>query len=143
VSAENNDQIDNLGFAPSQIELLAASLRFNASDISNSMLALATLLESIAPQNCQVKKKKRGLRSKSTSIEEISIQLGEYRFLMSVGNGTNSIRTTRLKIVRDIVIKTDDLPVDQWIASLAEMLALESQRSESARIAISKLLGAN
>lgn len=143
MSAENNDQIDNLGFGPSQIELLAASLRFNASDISNSMLALSSLLESIAPQNCQVKRKKHGFRSKATSIEEISVQLGEYRYLMSVGGGTNSIRTTRSKIVRDIVIKTEDLPVDQWISSLAEMLALESQRSESARIAISKLLGAN
>ena len=141
MSAENNDQIDKLGFAPSQIELLAASLRFNASDISNSMLALATLLQSIAPQTCQVKKKKRGLRSKETSIEEISIQLGEYRFLMSVG--PRSLAVDSPKIVRDIVIKTEDLPVDQWISSLAEMLALESQRSESARIAISKLLGAN
>lgn len=142
VSPPDNHELDNSGFAPSQIELLAASLRLNASDISNSIPALAQLLQSIAPNSCQIKQRKRGLMSKQKNIEEISVQLGDDIFSISQLGSGSAVKAIRSKIVRGITIKTDELSTDEWISSLAESLAVEAQKSETARSAISKLLGA-
>lgn len=143
MSPPDNNEIENSGFAPSQIEMLAASLRIDTSDISNSMPALADLLQSVAPRGCQIKQRKRGMISKQKFIEEISVPLGDYVFSISRPGSAGAVTTIRSKIVRGITIKTDDLPTDEWVASLAENLAAEAQKSETARAAISKLLGAN
>jgi hypothetical protein len=39
------------------------------------------------------------------------------------------------------VLKTERLPVDEWIEDLSRQLAAEAQRNEQARLALERLLG--
>lgn len=80
--------------------------------------------------------------SKQKNIEGISVQLGDTLFSISHSGSGSAVKAVKSKIVRGITIKTDELSTDEWISSLAEHLAVEAHRSETARSAISKLLGA-
>lgn len=140
---EGGKELDNFSFGPSKVELLAASLRLNNSDIQSSMAALAAALQSFSPSGCEVKRKKRGFRSKQETIESISLHLGDETFTIENSGGSSGITCTRAKIVRGIVLKRDELTVDEWINSLAESLAVEAERTEKGRDAIARLLGMN
>jgi hypothetical protein len=48
--------------------------------------------------------------------------------------------TQRAKVVRGIVLKTDQLPLDQWIEELAEALAEVAASSAQARSALERFL---
>lgn len=138
--ADERDIDQNL-FGPSEIELLASSLRLNSSDLSNSMSALASVLESVSPGNCTVRRRKQGIVSKKTTIEEISLRLGDSRYTAARAGSTKGLTCTRAKVVRGIVIKTEEMDANQWVDSLAKDLASEAARSQSARDAVSRLLG--
>ena len=48
--------------------------------------------------------------------------------------------TYYLKVVRGIVLKTDQIPMEQWIEELAESLAQEASRSAQAHSALARFL---
>jgi len=141
VGATENNGLEKFAFKPSQLELLAASLRLGNSDIESSMNALAELLLSISPTGVKIKKRRRTLLSKETMIEEISIQLSDQIYTIANTKSVNVVKCSRLKVVRDIVIKTDELTMDKWAASLAQQVAVEAEQSEITRITINKMLG--
>jgi hypothetical protein len=53
-----------------------------------------------------------------------------------------TVETRRAKAVRGVVLKTEELPLEQWIDALARDLALEARTSEQARTALEQLLSA-
>lgn len=143
MGTENSNGLENSQFEPSQIELLAASLRFSNSDIDNSMGALADLLQSISQNGCKITRHKHGLISKQTTIEQISLNLGDMVFTVARVARANSVTFSVAKIVRGIVIKTEELTMDEWSTKLAEELSKEAERSEKSRLALVKILGLN
>ena len=143
VGAIGNDGLEKSVFEPSQLELLAASLRLNNSDIQNSLNALSELLRSVSPSGFKVKRRRKSILSKETVIEEISIRLKDQIYTITVTRSANPIACSRSKVVRDIVIKTDELTMDKWAASLSQQMAVEAEQSEESRNAINRILGLN
>ncbi len=141
VGVTENKRLEQESFKPSQLDMLAASLRLDVSDVESSMTALAKLLQSISPTGVKISSRKKGLFTKDTVIEEISVRLGDQIYTISNARSKGSIACSRSKIVRDIVIKTDELPMDKWAASLAQHVALEAEQSAQSREVINKLLG--
>jgi hypothetical protein len=141
VGALENNGLDKASFKPSELDLIAASLRLDTSDIESSLTALAELLRSISPTGVKVRKRKKALFSKETVVEEISIRLGDQVYAITNSKSPNPIVCSRSKIVRDIVIKTDELTMDKWAASLAQQAALEAERSAESRAALNRILG--
>ncbi len=141
VGAIGNDGLEKSVFEPSQLELLAASLRLNNSDIQNSLNALSELLRSVSPSGFKVKRRRKSILSKETVIEEISIRLKDQIYTIAVTRSANPIACSRSKVVRDIVIKTDELTMDKWAASLSQQMAVEAEQSEESRNAINRILG--
>ena len=127
--------VEDLGF-----ELLASSLRADAGDLSAFTEALATKLEGALPQQTTVERRGGGLFSKTKRVHKISVDLGENRFELTADGGR--VQASRCKAVRGIVLKTEQLPLDQWIDELSRELTDEAQRSEQARVALQRLLGA-
>lgn len=126
---------DGLGF-----EIVASSLRADAGDIKSFMEALATKLEGALPSQTRVERKGGGLFSGSKRVHRISVDMGEYRYeLVSTGA---RVEPSRAKAVRGIVLKTEQMPLDEWIDELSRQLAHEAQQSEQARLALQRLLGA-
>jgi hypothetical protein len=127
--------VDDLDF-----ELVASSLRADASDLRTFTEALATKLEGALPNQTTVQRKAEGLFSKTKRVQHISVDVGDQRYDLSVRGA--GLECRRSKSVRGIVLKTEQVPLDEWIDDLSRQLAEAAQRSEQARLALQRLLGA-
>jgi hypothetical protein len=124
---------DDLGF-----ELLAASLRADAGDLKSFVEALAVKLEGALPAQTRVERK-GGLFSKEKRVSRVSVDLGDAQYQLDADSGR--VQPRRAKVVRGIVLKTEEVPLNQWIDDLSRRLTEEAQRSEQARLALERLLG--
>jgi hypothetical protein len=127
--------VEDLGF-----ELLASSLRADSADLKAFMEALATKLEGALPAQCAVERKGGGFFSKEKRVHKIFVDLGETRYSLVSEGGR--VQASRGRSVRGIVLKTEQLPLEEWIDDLSRVLTTEAQRSEQARLALERLLGA-
>ncbi|HTI13014.1 MAG TPA: hypothetical protein VL461_00385 [Dictyobacter sp.] len=128
---------DELGM-PLQGEIVAAALRADTADIKVFLEVLATKLTGALPERTQVIRQ-RSLFAREQPVREIMVTLGEYQYrLMREKYG--SLTTSRARLVRGIVLKTDQLSVDQWIEELATALAQEAAQSAQARSALERYI---
>jgi hypothetical protein len=119
-------------------ELVAASLRADATDLSAFVEALAVKLEGALPGGVRVERRGGGLFSREKRVRRISVSFDETRYDLEREDGT--LRTSRRNEVRGIVIKSEPLDLDQWIEGLSRELAAQARESERARIALQRLL---
>jgi hypothetical protein len=123
---------------PLQVEMFAASLRADSTDLKAFLEALATKLEGSLPNQTQVTRQ-RSLFSREHPVTEIVVTLGDYQYrIMRERQGP--LITVRAKVVRGIVLKTEQIPMEGWIEELAEGLARESTRSAQAHAALERFL---
>jgi hypothetical protein len=79
------------------------------------------------------------LFSREHPVKEIVIALGDNQYRIA-RERQGPLMASRVKVVRGIVLKTDLIPVEQWIEELAQGLALEAARSAQALAALEKFL---
>lgn len=127
--------LEDIGF-----ELLASSLRADATDLKAFTEALAVKLEGALPGQTSVERKSDGFFSKTKHVHRIVVDMGDTRYELNRQGGR--VQTLRGKSVRGIVLKTEQLPLDQWIEDLSRDLTEAAQSSEQARLALERLLGA-
>lgn len=128
------DELDE----PLQVDLLAASLRADTTDLRAFMEALAVKLEGAMPDQTVVTRLNK-LFSREHPVREIVITLGDYQYRIS-RDQQGPLITLRAKVVRGIVLKTEQLPMDEWIEDLAEGLARQAAQSFQARSALERFL---
>lgn len=128
---------DELG-DPLQVELLAASLRADTTDLRAFMEALAVKLEGALPDQTVVTRQNK-LFSRDHPVREILVTLGEYQYRISREH-QGPLITVRAKVVRGIVLKTDQIPMEQWVEELAVGLAGQAAHSAQARAALEHFL---
>ena len=121
-----------------QFEVFASSLRADLNDTGLFLGALAEKLGGALPQQTVVERR-GGLFAREKPIHKISVELGEYRYLIEKA-GHGGLQTARTKVVRGIALKTEELPVDAWIESLSRDLAQYAARNAQARMALERLL---
>lgn len=122
-----------------QVDLLAASLRADTSDLKAFLEVLAVKLEGALPYQTTVTRQSR-LFSRERPVREILITLGDYQYRITRDQQGNSLTTARAKVVRGIVLKTDLLAMEQWIEELAKGLARQASQSDQARKALERFL---
>ena len=127
------DMPQGMGF-----ELLAASLRADASDTGAFLNALATKLAGALPQRTQVERG-GGLFSHTHPVRRLSVNLGEWVYLLALEGG--ELAAARTHAVRGIALKSEPLDLDEWIDDLAEDLTALAQRSALDHAALQRLLG--
>jgi hypothetical protein len=120
---------------PADIDLVAASLRADASDLRVYVEELARKLEQSFPGRCTVRRS--GLLGKRP-VRAIVVALGDGRYELEYRDG--SIVTRRSSVVRGIALNSDELELDAWIDSLASHVVDEAERSERGRLALENLL---
>lgn len=123
---------------PMQVELFAASLRADSTDIKAFMEALAVKLQGSLPNQTTVARQS-GFFAKEHPVREIAVTLGDYQYRIA-REKQGPIITQRAKVVRGIVLKTDQIPLEQWINELAASLAEEASNSASAHAALEQFL---
>jgi hypothetical protein len=122
---------------PRDFDLLAASLRADARDVDAFVEALATKLEQSFPDRVDVD---RGGFLGGKRVRALSVELGDNRFELERERGRVECR--RRNVVRGIALRNDELSLDDWIDDLSRRLVEEAGRSERARAALERLLGA-
>jgi hypothetical protein len=121
-----------------QVEMFAASMRSSSTDLKAFMEALATKLEGSLPTQTVVTRQS-SIFSREHPVKEIAVTLGDYQYRIG-RERQGPLITQRVKIVRGIALKTDQVPMDQWINELATLLAQEAARSEQARTSLERFL---
>jgi hypothetical protein len=120
-------------------DLVAASLRADASDSRGFVEALAVRLEAALPAQTQVKRRSKRFLSAAKVVRLIEVDAGDNRYALEVDD-RGGMEARRSAAVRGIVLKNDPLPVDEWIDSLARDLAEQARVSEQGRLALERLL---
>jgi hypothetical protein len=117
------------------IDLVAASLRADASDVRIYVEELARKLEQSFPGRCTIRRSgKLGKRP----VRTITVTLGDARY--EIEHRDSSIVARRTSVVRGIALKSEELGLDEWIDSLASQVVEEAERSERGRLALENLL---
>jgi hypothetical protein len=127
--AEESESVD--------LDLLAASLRADLSDLAAFVESLAVKLEDAIPKRVRVDRRRSGLRGPKL-VRQVEVDLGDQRLELRFDSG--SLETRRAKLSGGIVLKSEQLDTDAWLAALGEALADEAKRSEITRQALQRLL---
>ncbi len=119
------------------IDLLAASLRADLSDLGAFVEALAVKLEQAVPGATQVERRREGLFGPKL-VRRIALDAGDQRLELRVDGPRVQTRCSRVS--GGIVLKTEAVDTDAWLAALGNALAIEARRSETTRRALERLL---
>jgi hypothetical protein len=119
------------------LDLLAASLRADSSDLNAYVESLAARLESALPGRVRVYRWREGMFGPKR-VQKIVLDLGDSRLTLKYHRGGLEASCARLS--GGIVLKNEELETDAWLAMLGEALAAEAQRSETTRKALERLL---
>jgi hypothetical protein len=120
------------------VELLAASLRASSSDLRTFVEVLADKLEDALPGRVRVERKPTRFLGKQKRVERLQCELGGQRYLLASRDG--AVEARRATAVRGVVLKTEELPLEEWLDALAGDLATEAQTSEQAQLALQRML---
>jgi hypothetical protein len=119
-------------------ELFAASLRADKNDLKTFLDALAVKLEGSLPDHTRVIRQ-GSFFSRERSVKEIAVSLGEYQYRIS-REKQGFLMAVREHMVRGIVLKTEQITIDQWIDGLSEALAQLASHSAQSRAALERFL---
>ncbi|HZU69778.1 MAG TPA: hypothetical protein VFA09_21075 [Ktedonobacteraceae bacterium] len=123
---------------PLRMEMFAASLRADNTDVKAFLEALATKLEGALPGQTTVTRQ-GGMFAREHPVKEIAVSLGDYQYRIG-RDRQGPLIAQRAKIVRGIVLKTEQIPVEQWIDELSEALVELAGQSTQARAALERFL---
>lgn len=119
-----------------RLGVAAALSREYAEDARAFLVFLAQLLEDSLPEETEILRK--GVFKKEVVGLAVTLGADRYRFEYA---GKGGVRASRAHIVRGISLKTEEIPVEQALAELAEALETRVATNARARAALAGLLG--
>lgn len=128
---------DEIG-EPMRTELFAASLRADKADLKTFLEALAVKMEGSLPDYTRITRQ-GSIFSRERTVKEVMVSLGDYQYRID-RKRQGPLVAVRAHVVRGIVLKTEQIPVDQWIEELSEALAQLAGRSAQSRAALERFL---
>jgi len=122
---------------PLDIDLLAASLRADGSEIGSFVEVMAAKLEAAVPGLVRVERRRDGMFGSKRAVSVV-LDAGDQRLeLRRAGAGVQA-RASRLS--GGIVLKSEIVETDAWLDALGSVLAVEARRSQTTRQALERLL---
>jgi hypothetical protein len=121
-----------------ELDLLAASLRADLSDIGAFVEGLAAKLEDALPGLVEVERVRQGFRGPKF-VRRIALNTGGSDRLELRRDG-DRVQTLRAHVSGGIVLKSEAVDIDTWITSLSAIVAAEAGHNERTRQALERLL---
>jgi hypothetical protein len=118
-------------------DLVAAELRADAADLDAYVEALAVKLEDALPAETVVERGRQGLRG-SKRVRRIETTVHDRRYTLARSGGRLDARCAH--VVRDVVLKNEELELEAWVARLAQDLVAQAAESARGRDALERLL---
>lgn len=119
------------------IDLIAASLRADQSDLESFVEALSVKLEEALPGHVRTWRWRTRLFGPK-AVQRVAVDLGPERFDLRFSDG--ALEAQRAKLSGGIVLKSETVAPEDWLRSLGAALAEEAQRNANARQALERLL---
>jgi hypothetical protein len=119
------------------VDLLAASLRADGSDLAAYTEALAVKLSEALPGAVKVDRERAGLFGPKR-VRAIAVDAGSERFELRAGQV--AVETFCARVSGGIVLKTEPIETDEWLQRLSAALAAAAGRSLTTRQALERLL---
>jgi hypothetical protein len=131
---------------PGSIDLLAAALRADAGDIDTLVRVLTATLGDTLPAGIVDVQRDRSvsdrLSGRDGTAVAVTISTTDTRLHLAHGSRRGGAVTANVqRIVRGVVISRRDVDVDEWLRSLAAVVADLATRNAAAREALGRLLG--
>jgi hypothetical protein len=101
---------------------------------------LATLVEQAMPDVAVVERKPVRLFSSQKRIASITLTLDDNVYSLIDSGPSTPLKAKRVKIVRGITLRTDEIPVQQWLTEVGAEIAARAENSESALYALRNFL---
>ena len=120
-----------------EFDLLASSLRADASDLGVFVEVLASKLELSFPSSVRVERK-GGLLGGEKRVRRLEVDLDDHRYELEADRGRVDCR--RRTVVRGIALKNEELTLDEWIDALSRGLAAAAAETEQGRVALQRML---
>jgi hypothetical protein len=123
---------------PSQdLDLIAASLRTDMSDVGVFVETLAAKLEAAVPGRVRIERGREKVFGPKV-VRRIALDGADQRLELRAGGG--AIETVCARVSGGIVLKNEELPIDDWLTALGATLAAEAERNATTRAALERLL---
>jgi hypothetical protein len=119
-----------------KIGVAAALSRNYAENQMGFLERLASWLQEIMPNETKIKR--RGLFS-TGAIQKITLTAREFQYSLDV-ESNNTILFSRAKVVKGIVLKTEEISPEAWLAELGEFLEKQAEGNRKARETLAKLI---
>lgn len=123
---------------PADIDLAAAEIRADARDIPALLEGLARWLEESVPSLADVERKRAGLFDSRRLVVRITCSVGDWSYVLE-RDGTH-VATRRAREVRGITLKTETLPLADWLRALSADLVARADTDARALAALRDLL---
>lgn len=120
------------------VDVLAACLTRDEEETGDLFEFLAKKLELTLPGRVKIHRT-GGLFAKAHPVDEISLQLRDRHFTLHRGKAEAPEARVR-KVVRGVILRTEDLSVPEWIEQLAEELATLARSSAETRDALHRFV---
>jgi hypothetical protein len=121
-----------------EVDVLAAALRMDDQETGDLLEFLAQKLELSLPQSTTIARS-GGFLSKKRPVKEITVRFTDYHYQIARDRlGSPSAKV--MKLVRGVVLKTTEIPVDQWTEEVAQQLAQLARQSSQTRTALNKFV---
>jgi hypothetical protein len=115
-------------------DMLAASLRADASELGSFLTVLGRKLLDALPGQVTCERERKRFRE-TDRVKRIEVTLDDQRFELAEG-GAASIS----HVVRGMRLRSDEVGLDEWIEQLSRKLAEVAAKSAKSREAIANLL---
>lgn len=123
---------------PTDFDLGAAWLRQASGDMRAFLAGLAVRLEGALPGRVDVERKRDGLFSRDSHVEKITVTLDNNLYSLQASHGHPTAH--RSKLVRGIAIKSEQLPVPDWLAALTGDIRLLGEHAGDAQTVLHDFL---
>jgi hypothetical protein len=120
-----------------RVGVSAALAKSYTADEREFLALLGTLMESALDTETRIER--RGFFS-GGSIHRIVIALGDYTYVIE-DPGRGPLIAARKRVVRGVALKSEEMPVPEWIDALGAAIEARATTSQRARDALSKLIG--
>ncbi|MFZ1996463.1 MAG: hypothetical protein WAU75_20295 [Solirubrobacteraceae bacterium] len=128
---------DDAGQTDLDIDLVTASLRADTGDLRTFVEALAVKLEEAVPGAVTVERRRNGMFGPK-QVRRIALDAAGQRLELRADGASVQTRCARLS--GGIVLKSEDMPTDEWLRTLGEALTGQARSSQTTRQALERLL---
>jgi len=120
-----------------QLGVSGALLSRYRRDLQALLEQLATFLEGTLPDQAEVRRTHGVIGPKHTT--GLTVEVNGLRYVLERGRH-ETLEARRTRVVRDVAVRTDTLPLETWLDELGAVLGTELERTSAGRDALVKLL---